>query len=195
MITFLMLVAWVFLAIYCPKIFYGYSWEQLQILMEDKEIQSVSKLMQELGITDENITQKASKQYYTCIAIVIGSLILIFVIRKLLKLLDQYIVRKNKVADAEANQKIKSSNYGITLSRNDKINARAAVRDIISSNHERTPEENIEIINQLAYLDDEEPKRRVRKNQTNKEITDIIEEVPEVESIPETKSSETDNEQ
>lgn len=134
MITFLMLIAWVFLAIYCPKIFYGYSWNQLEILMNDSELQTASELLNKLGITEEteNITQKASKQFYTCIAIVIGSLILVFIIRKLLKSFDQYLDRKNRVANAEAKQKINNANATVFIPT-------------------RTPEENIDIINHYTY--------------------------------------------
>lgn len=195
MITFLMLVAWVFLAIDCPKIFYGYSWEELCILKDDPEIQTTSRLIQKLGITDENITQKANKQFYTCIGIVIGCLILVFIIRKLLKIFERYIDRKNRVAEAEANQKIRDSKYGIETSKSERKSARIAVKKIISSNQGRTPEENIEIINKLAYLDEEKPRKG--KNNTsivknNKQSNEFMEEVPEVESMPEINFLKTD---
>ena len=132
MITFLLLVAWGFYAVYCPKILYGYSWKQLKLLSEDQTLQATSELLKELGIVDENITQISSKRYFTCIATVILTLALVFIIRKLLKFLDQYLKRVNKLGDVEIKQKIKQLKQPT-----------------------RTMEENIAIINKLSHLDDD----------------------------------------
>ena len=171
MITFLLLVAWGFYAVYCPKILYGYSWKQLKILSEDKTLQTTSELLKELGIVDENITQISSKRYFTCIATVILTLVLVFIIRKLLNFLDQYLKRVNKLGNVEIKQKIKELKQPT-----------------------RTAEENIAIINKLSYLDDESVNDIEDNDNFNDEFDDDIEDDSDNNSGEQINDDKVDNE-
>lgn len=137
-ITFLLLIAWGFLVFYCPRILYGYTYTQIISVMDSEDAQLITEFAKALGLTDENAIQVASKYFYTCIGIIIGTLILILIIRKALSLLEQYINRKNELANALNMQKIKE------LKKNNR-----------KFQEKRTPDENIEIINELTNLDEE----------------------------------------
>lgn len=123
LITFLLLIAWFFLLLYCPQMLCGYSYPQLTEIMQNEDAQAITDFAKALGLTEENSTQVASKFFYTSIAIIIGVLILILIIRKALILLEQYIDRKNALANALNKQKINEalSNQENTVEKNTSI--------------------------------------------------------------------------
>ena len=93
-ISLILYVGWGALTFFMPELVYGLSWKDLITIAQDKDAETISKLLQSLGITDTNVKQEALQRIFICIGIAIAILIAIFVVMKLIK---KYILKSGSV--------------------------------------------------------------------------------------------------
>ncbi len=84
LLSLLFFVGWIIATIFMPNLLYGYSWADIVKIMSNDDLATLTELIKQIGFTDENSNETATRYFITCIAASIILLIIIIIIKSIL---------------------------------------------------------------------------------------------------------------
>ena len=115
LLSLLFFVGWIIATIFMPNLLYGYSWADIVKIMSNDDLATLTELIKQIGFTDENSNETATRYFITCIAASIILLIIIIIIKSILN----NIVNPKSVNTINSDTPVKTKySYSVTYISN-----------------------------------------------------------------------------